>query len=458
VNMYMDDRYKVPTMDEVHKLSSQEKFNVISLFAGMGGSSTGYRMAGAKILAVNEFMKAARSIYNRNYPDTYIFPDDIRTLNGVQMLKKLGLKVGELDLLDGSPPCASFSMAGKRKKMWGEVKGYSSTKQRVDDLFYEFSRILKDMQPKTFIAENVKGLALGDVKALLGNKGKGLENFFGKARNVGIIHEKDNIIKTLRACGYKVSYKVLNSIEFGVPQIRERLIFVGVRDDLGMSPSFPEGNKGFRQRPIKAGDVMFPFIFNGCERNLTHGTKEWDYIHNWFKPLTTLHQVTKIAKKNNLKAFCQRMPRDNWFYPHRTILQSDYNIHALVNRYTAVNESKLLQSFPSDFDVLGQPFKRIKVSVNDLLKKKFNCYNFQAGQDSGDIPYICSLVDFPKERWDEKCFYLDLKEPEIKVDTKSQYYNILGHSKSNEFVGRAVPPLLMKAVAEHVYEKIISKI
>jgi DNA (cytosine-5)-methyltransferase 1 len=142
------------TMNHVFEQSSKSLFNCVSLFAGAGGSSTGYRLAGGKILAINEFVPAAQDTYHTNYIDTYIFPEDIRVLQGSTILNKINKKVGELDILDGSPPCSSFSIAGKKEEMWGQIKKYSDTEQRTDDLFFEFARILNDIQPKVFIYEN----------------------------------------------------------------------------------------------------------------------------------------------------------------------------------------------------------------------------------------------------------------------------------------------------------------
>ena len=132
-------------------------------------------------------------------------------------MRDLRIKPGELDVLDGSPPCASFSMAGNREKDWSKVKKYSSTEQRTDDLFFEYVRFLKALQPKVFVAENVAGLVRGTAKGYF------LE-----------------ILKAMQACGYTVEARLLDAQWLGVPQARERLIFVGVRKDLRMAPAFPE--------------------------------------------------------------------------------------------------------------------------------------------------------------------------------------------------------------------------
>ena len=97
-------------LKDVRESSKQEKFNVISTFAGGGGSSTGYRLAGGKILCINEFVEEAQNTYKENYPDTPILPGDIKKLSGKDFLDIAGTT--DIDILDGSPPCSAFSVAG----------------------------------------------------------------------------------------------------------------------------------------------------------------------------------------------------------------------------------------------------------------------------------------------------------------------------------------------------------
>lgn len=208
--------YLVPSMADIRSLPLNG-FNAISTFSGCGGSSTGYRMAGFKILWASEFIDAARDSYNANKaPYTIVDGRDIRNVTATEILTAINMKPGELDLFDGSPPCASFSTAGKREAGWGKVKKYSDKAQRTDDLFFEYVRLLRDLQPKTFVAENVSGLVKGTAK--------------------GYFIE---IMKALKACGYRVKCKVLDAQWLGVPQMRQRTIFVGVRDDLGLDPVHP---------------------------------------------------------------------------------------------------------------------------------------------------------------------------------------------------------------------------
>ena len=104
-------------------------FNVVSTFSGTGGSCLGYRMAGYRVLWANEFIPAAQESYKANHLNSILDTRDIRTVQPEDILRAIGLGVGEIDIFDGSPPCAAFSTAGKRESGWGKVKKYSVTTQ-----------------------------------------------------------------------------------------------------------------------------------------------------------------------------------------------------------------------------------------------------------------------------------------------------------------------------------------
>lgn len=210
---------KVPSMAAIN--ARKKNYTGVSFFSGCGGSSTGHKIAGVAMLYANEFIPAARKTYKLNHEGTLVDGRDIRKVDPKEILKRLGLKRGELDLVDGSPPCKSFSTAGTKDKGWGSVSHYSDgVHQRTDDLFYEFTRMLKGLKPKVFVAENVAGMASGR------SKGYFLE-----------------ILQELRNCGYEVKAKILDASWLGVPQARQRIIFIGVRNDLvkmGYHPIHPE--------------------------------------------------------------------------------------------------------------------------------------------------------------------------------------------------------------------------
>lgn len=201
-------------MTEIAKVRGTNGRTMVSTFSGCGGSCLGFEMDGYHVVWANEFIPSARDTYRANHPDTILCGDDIRKVSAEQIKEALGGR--ELDVFEGSPPCSAFSTAGVQADGWGKVKQYSDSSQRVDDLFFEYSRLLKELQPKVFIAENVAGLVRGVAKGYF-----------------------KLILADLKAAGYNVVAKVLDAQWLGVPQQRRRLIFVGVRNDLEVEPAFP---------------------------------------------------------------------------------------------------------------------------------------------------------------------------------------------------------------------------
>jgi DNA (cytosine-5)-methyltransferase 1 len=208
--------YKLPTMAEI-KAIQPNGYKVVSTFSGCGGSCLGYRMAGFKVIWANEFVPIAQESYKANH-ESFLDGRDIRVIKPEEILKQIGMSQGELDLFDGSPPCQAFSTAGKREKGWGKDKTYEhGAKQKNEDLFFEYVRILKGLMPKVFVAENVSGLLKGTAKGYF-----------------------IDIMKQLKACGYNVKCKLLDAQWLGVPQMRQRAIFIGVRNDLKLDPVYPK--------------------------------------------------------------------------------------------------------------------------------------------------------------------------------------------------------------------------
>jgi DNA (cytosine-5)-methyltransferase 1 len=356
------DKVKVPyLLKDVIDRSNQELFTVVSMFAGVGGSSTGYRLAGGKVLAINEFIEAAQKAYHVNYPDTKIFTQDIRTLTGKYILRRLGIKPGDLDILDGSPPCSSFSVSGKREKGWGKEKKYSDKVQRTDDLFFEFARILKEIQPKVFICENVKGITIGAAKYLLDRE----LGFFDTENDLSIIN-------ALKSCGYQVRYKVLNAKYYGVSQRRERTIFIGVRNNIKKEITFPV--KQFPIIPVKD-------IFVG-------------------------------------------------------LTDSDIDKETDIEKYAIYNEA----------------VKNVKPGSNST--KYFNLCKIHPDQVSFTITATSSTQSAACPiHWDNR--KLSVKETIRICSFPDDYYLGETFSQKIERLGRAVPPLMMKAIAEHVYNTIL---
>ena len=210
--------YRVPLMSEIVDIP-WNGYTVASTFSGAGGSCTGYRMAGFKVVWANEFVPMAQESYKANaLPDCVLDGRDIKHIQPHDILAATGLKVGELDLFDGSPPCQAFSTAGKREKGWGKEKTYEhGATQKNETLFDEYIRLLRGLQPKVFVAENVSGLVKGTAKGMF-----------------------LQILAAMKASGYRVTCRVLDAQWLGVPQQRQRTIFVGVREDLKRDPVHPK--------------------------------------------------------------------------------------------------------------------------------------------------------------------------------------------------------------------------
>ena len=198
------------TLDELKQSSDRKLFNYISFFSGGGGSSAGYKLAGGDCLFVNEFQRVAMDTYLANWPGTPNICDDIKNVTGQKIMEMTGLQVGELDILDGSPPCPPFSMSGTKRKGWNKEKvAYGMKQKNIEDLTWEQIRIVGEMKPKVVVCENVKGLTMDYAQDHL-----------------------NLMVRDFESHGYSTVYKVLKGHEQGVPQKRERVFIVSVRNDV----------------------------------------------------------------------------------------------------------------------------------------------------------------------------------------------------------------------------------
>lgn len=181
---------------------------VFSCFACGGGSTMGYKMAGFDVIGMNEIDPKMAACYVENHNPKYAFVEPIQDFKDRDDLPK---ELFDLDILDGSPPCSSFSMAGNREKDWGKKKKFreGQSKQVLDTLFFDFLDLAERLQPKIIIAENVKGILLGNA-----------------------INYSKKIVKHYDKIGYKVKVFTLDASRMGVPQKRERVFFIGIRKDL----------------------------------------------------------------------------------------------------------------------------------------------------------------------------------------------------------------------------------
>jgi DNA (cytosine-5)-methyltransferase 1 len=306
---------------------------VISTFAGCGGSSLGYSMAGFRELLAIEWNDNAVATFKLNFPDVPVYHGDIAKISVEQVLQMTGLKVGELDVFDGSPPCQGFSTAGKRE--------FSDDRNQ---LFLEFSRLLRGLQPKVFVMENVSGMVKGKMKIIFAE-----------------------ILRELKSCGYRVSVKLLNAMYFNVPQSRERLIFIGVRNDLDIQPSHPEA---------ESGQIVVRDAWKDCNDSL--GKKITDYELEIWKA-TPAGKSMAIGSMKVLKAnryFTSKKLSFNAI--SNTIAKSMGSaiLHPDEPRKISLGELKRLASYPDEFKFTDyrNGWTRIGNSVPPLFMRSIARY------------------------------------------------------------------------------------
>ena len=298
---------------------------VISTFAGCGGSSLGYSMAGFRELLAVEWEQNAVDTFRLNFPHVPVYHGDIAKLSVEECLRLAGIKPGELDVFDGSPPCQGFSTSGKREM--GDAR---------NQLFREYCRLLQGLRPKAFVMENVSGMVKGDFKVIFAE-----------------------ILRTLKACGYRVKARLLNAMYFGVPQSRERMIFIGVRDDLGVEPSHPSG----WSMPVAVKDAWRAVRDDGTGGRVGSHTKIWQ----------AMQAVAQGQTQPGHHSHC-RLHADR---PSPTVKKAGglahYHMwHPQDHRVLTLSECKRVASFPDAFSfrgTTGEAWERIGNSVPPLLMR-----------------------------------------------------------------------------------------
>ena len=202
-------------------------FKVFGTFINGGGSSMGYKLAGFEHLGGVEIDPQVADIYKTNHKPKYLYVDDIREFNKRDDLPE---ELYNLDILDGSPPCSTFSMAGSRESAWGKEKVFreGQAKQTLDDLVFVYIETINKLKPKVAILENVKGMIAGNAKAYVKEANRRLNDY-----------------------GYNVQIFLLNAASMGVPQKRERVFFVCSKKEL----NYPKLKLSFNEKAIPFREV-----------------------------------------------------------------------------------------------------------------------------------------------------------------------------------------------------------
>lgn len=309
---------------------------VFGTFVCGGGSTMGYKLAGFNHLGGIEIDKRMAMVYKLNHNPKYFYLEDIRDFN-----KRIDLPIElyNLDILDGSPPCSTFSMSGKREESWGVEKKFKEgqKKQKLDDLVFVYCDTIEILRPKVAILENVTGIVAGNAKKYT-----------------------IQIVEKLNKIGYDVQIFQLNSATMGVPQARERVFFIARRKDLNLQPLVLE----FNESPVCFGEIADRN--SSTHKPLWPSIKvRWDYIEIGDQNLKFAD--SKYRNKTTFNAyFNTAILYDNVVAP--TLTSTGTTVYYNEKRNLNTTEYRRMSSFPIDYDFNGMDSRYILgMSVPPLM-------------------------------------------------------------------------------------------
>jgi DNA (cytosine-5)-methyltransferase 1 len=308
---------------------TKDKGKVFSCFACGGGSTMGYKLAGFDVIGFNEIDPRMARIYIDNHNPKYQF---IEAIQDFVKWDEYPEELYNLDILDGSPPCSSFSMSGNREKDWGKNKVFreGQAEQVLDTLFFDFIALAKKLQPKVVVAENVNGILYG--------------NAFDYAKR---------IIKEFDEAGYAVKEYMLKAVDMGIPQRRERVFFIAVRKDLAKElPAEP----GMLFSVFPALDLRFncaevPFTeIRNDALNDANWTEQDDYIWRHKKRGDRQYSCVLGRIENRHSNF-----NSAFVYDHKsvsTISSTEASRLTLFDVPRRMNSQEMIlaQTFPADYN------------------------------------------------------------------------------------------------------------
>jgi len=354
------------TMADVWDKADEKLFSVISLFAGGGGSSTGYKLAGGDVLLANEFVPEAIKTYRFNYPHTPVVDTDIRTINKTRdhiegLFDEYELDINNIDILDGSPPCSTFSLSGKGEEAISKknVKYSDVTQDRIGMLIHDYVFFASCVQPKICIIENVGAISKSDP--------------FRVATDA------------LRRNGFLVNHRVLNAVRFGVAQTRERMFCLAIREDVAAKVGIQNEKDILSLYPDGSDyEVSVREALEGVEID----RQERNYLLKAARK-GVQYEMIRAVPKNPPKSMRMRdidkswssdfnLRRLAWHLPASTLTATDCqtglggHYHPEEDRIFTIKELLRLQGLPEDFHLTGtrnQKGERIGRMVPPLMTK-----------------------------------------------------------------------------------------
>ena len=318
----------------------ENSLTAFSCFACGGGSTMGYKLSGVNVLGCVEIDPRMNEVYVRNHNPKYNYIEDIRDFNNREDLPE---ELYNLDILDGSPPCTTFSMVGLREETWGKTKKFreGQKEQTLDDLSFVFLDTVEKLLPKVVIMENVEGLLLGEA--------------WGYVQR---IYERFSYI------GYRVRHFLIKGEQAGIPQTRHRVFFIAIRKDLDIDPTFLD--MSFNYEPI-----LYKTIKKGFGKTFNKNTCAYRVLSMAINKDKTFSDVyERIGEK----------PRQ---FGHRIIWNDDImaTITAKTDIYRGEEKTTIsiediisAQTFPQDFDFIKRTLSNVSyicgMSVPPIMIKR----------------------------------------------------------------------------------------
>lgn len=292
--------------------------NVFGTFICGGGSTMGYKLAGYNHLGGVEIDRRMAGLYKVNHNPKYLYVEDIRKFNEREDLPD---ELYKLNILDGSPPCSTFSLAGNREKDWGKEKVFreGQTSQTLDDLVFVYTDTILKLKPKVAILENVKGIVSG----------------LAKGYAIGIYDK-------LTDAGYNVQIFNINAVTTGVPQARDRIFFIARKSEL----DYPDLDMGFTATPIAFGEVAernpdkVPVLLKSLSDRVPYiveGESDFRQSDKRFRKLETASAFYNSTITYNNAV-------------HKTLTSSGHSFYWDEKRLLVDAEYIRISSFPADYD------------------------------------------------------------------------------------------------------------
>lgn len=327
---------------------------VFSCFACGGGSTMGYKLAGCDVIGCCEIDPKMNEVYVKNHNPKHNFLMDIRDFNALPN-EKIPEELFNLDILDGSPPCTTFSMAGEREESWGKKKKFreGQAEQTLDDLSFVFIETVAKLKPKVMVMENVEGLIKGEAWAYV-----------------------QKIYKQIHDIGYRVKHWLLKGQHMGVPQKRHRVFFIAIRDDVDFD--LEKLDMSFNYEPIKYGTIKegnkeitpkMAELFAYVEKGEKDFVKAWNRKHNPGQPEKRMLFNEVITYEDDVMQTIRA-----------TGMMYDYENHCGISDKSVANAS----TFPQDFDFCGERITYIVgMSVPPIMIKRIMTRLIESGVFDG---------------------------------------------------------------------------